>query len=103
MSDEELARAVRLDPSQFAGLGPSLDMLLALLLERKRKILEKYETDTVQERARRGYRQLGESIKPPRRFRDRFSRMEASLAASGSAMDELSLEDLDALWEEAKG
>ena len=38
-----------------------------------------------------------------RRFRDRFRRMEAALAASGGAMDDLSLAELDALWEEAKG
>ncbi len=45
LTDEELARAVRLDPSQIAGLGPSLDALRAMLLERKRKILETYETE----------------------------------------------------------
>ena len=39
LTEEELARAVRLDPSQIAGLGPSLDTLMAMLRERKRKIL----------------------------------------------------------------
>ena len=29
LTEEELARAVRLDPSQIAGLGPSLDALMA--------------------------------------------------------------------------
>ena len=43
LSEEDLARAVRLDPSQIAGMGPSLDMLRAMLEERKRKILETYE------------------------------------------------------------
>ena len=38
-----------------------------------------------------------------RRFRDRFRRMEVALAAGGGTMDELSLDELDALWEEAKG
>jgi hypothetical protein len=42
LTDEELARAIRLDPSQIAGLGPSLEALLAMLLERKPKILAKY-------------------------------------------------------------
>src|SRR5204862_7290497 len=51
LTDEELARAIRLDPSQIAGLGPSLEMLMAMLLERKRNILGKYETETVQEMA----------------------------------------------------
>ena len=31
LSAEELARAVRLDPSQIKGLGPSLDALIAML------------------------------------------------------------------------
>src|SRR5437868_10376042 len=53
LTDEELARAVHLDPSQIAGLGPSLDALLAMLLERKRKILAKYETESVQGLARK--------------------------------------------------
>src|SRR5206468_10448524 len=51
LTEEELARAVRLDPRQIANLGPSLDALMAMLQERKRKILEKYETDTVQAEA----------------------------------------------------
>ena len=37
LTDEELANAVMLDPSQLAGLGPSIDFLRALLEERKRK------------------------------------------------------------------
>ncbi|HTN74969.1 MAG TPA: hypothetical protein VL096_06970, partial [Pirellulaceae bacterium] len=47
LTDEELARAIKIDPSQIAGLGPSIDSLLAMLLERKRKILAKYETENV--------------------------------------------------------
>lgn len=47
LTDAELARAIKLDPSQIAGLGPSIDYLRALLEERKRKILAKYETRTV--------------------------------------------------------
>ena len=60
LTPEELARAVRIDPSQIAGLGPSLDALLEMLRERKRKILETYETDRVQGEAARRYRELGE-------------------------------------------
>src|SRR5690242_12360384 len=55
LTAEELAKAVRIDPSQIAGLGPSLDALMALLEERKRKILAKYETDTVQTNAAKHY------------------------------------------------
>src|SRR3954466_5445717 len=50
-TEEELANAVHLDPSQIAGLGPSLAALRAMLEERKRKILEKYETKGVQRQA----------------------------------------------------
>ena len=74
LTDEELARAIRLDPSQIAGLGPSLDMLRFMLEERKRKILETYETDSVQKLARREYRKFGEQVQPPKNLRDRFHR-----------------------------
>jgi len=56
LTDEEMARAIRLDPSQIAGLGPSLETLMAILRERKRKILETFETDAVQKEARDAYR-----------------------------------------------
>lgn len=45
LTDEELANAIKIDPSQIAGMGPSLDALIAMLEDRKRKILERYETD----------------------------------------------------------
>src|SRR6185295_5260914 len=48
LTPEELARAVRIDPSQIRGLGPSLAALMEMLRQRKRKILETYETDRVQ-------------------------------------------------------
>src|SRR4051812_43815741 len=56
LTEEELARAIHLDPSMFPKLGPSLEALTALLEERKRKILSKYETDTVQELAKEAFR-----------------------------------------------
>src|SRR6476660_7966164 len=68
LTDEELARAVRLDPSQIAGLGPSLESLIEMLRERKRKILEKYEPRRVQKEAADSYRQMGEKIKPPKKL-----------------------------------
>jgi len=74
LTDEELARAVRIDPSQIAGLGPSLDHLLALLLERKRKILERYETETVQQLARRNYHRSARQVQPPDKLRAKFQR-----------------------------
>ena len=59
LTEEELARAIRLDPSQIAGLGPSIDALIAMLQERKRKILARYETRTVRQRAAPGVRRPG--------------------------------------------
>ena len=88
LTDEELARAVRIDPSQIAGLGPSLDALIAMLLERKRKILQRHETDTVQDVARRRYRQAADGVKPPRKVWRMFER----------AFEEEQLRDLERLW-----
>ena len=65
LTAEELARAIRIDPSQIAGLGPSLEALIAMLLERKRKILQRYETDTVQNEASRLFYAQAAEIDPP--------------------------------------
>lgn len=83
-----MARAVKLDPSQFKNLGPSIDMIIAMLLERKRKILEKYETESVQNLAARNFSGTAKSIQPPRRFDDRFQR----------AIIEEQIYDLERLW-----
>jgi len=88
LSDEELARAVRLDPSQIAGLGPSLDALLAMLLERKRKILAKYETQSVQGTARKEYQRAGSKMVPPPPLSKPFQR----------AFQQEQLRDLETLW-----
>ena len=88
LTEEELARAVRIDPSQIAGLGPSLDALRAMLLERKRRILETYEMRRAQAEAARQYRALGETIRPPKRHR----------AAFHAALREEQLYDLERLW-----
>jgi uncharacterized protein with von Willebrand factor type A (vWA) domain len=88
LTDEELARAVRIDPSQIAGLGPSLDALLAMLLERKRKILAKYETESVQGLARKEYQKAGSKIEPPPQLRRQFER----------AFREEQIRDLESLW-----
>lgn len=84
LTDEELARAIRIDPSQIAGLGPSVDALMAMLLERKRKILAKYETETVQERAWSLYHETGLKLEPPRKMQPRYE-----LAFKGEQLYEL--------------
>ena len=88
LTEAELARAVRLDPSQIAGMGPSLDALLAMLLERKRKILAKYETDSVQNLTRKEYQRTGSKIEPPAKLQSRFRR----------AVEEEQLRELEMLW-----
>ena len=66
LTEEELARAVQLDPSQIAGLGPSLEALMEMLRERKRKILATYETERVQARPPGGSANWPREMKPPK-------------------------------------
>ncbi len=91
LTDEELARAIHLDPSQIAGLGPSLEAIRQMLLERKRKILETYETNKVEKAARDAYQKQGDSIKPPKNLAKRFEQ---------SFRDE-QLRELERLWYQA--
>jgi uncharacterized protein with von Willebrand factor type A (vWA) domain len=72
LTPEELARAVRIDPSQIAGLGPSLEALLAILRERKRKILERFETDKAVKKAAKAFAERAQDVRPPKTLRDRF-------------------------------
>lgn len=88
LTDEELARAVKLDPSQIAGLGPSIEALKAILEERKRKILATYETKKVVKEARRSYHDLSKSVQPPRDLKQRYR----------DAIDEEQIYDLERLW-----
>ncbi len=68
LSEEELARAVRLDPSQIKGLGPSIDFLKAMLEERKRKILETYELRSVQKKARKAFHSAAKDVRIPKKL-----------------------------------
>jgi uncharacterized protein with von Willebrand factor type A (vWA) domain len=88
LTDEELARAVRIDPSQIQGLGPSIDALIAMLQERKRKILEKYETVAVKKLARKEYREFGQPMTPPRDLFQRFRK----------AFEEEQIPELERIW-----
>src|SRR5262249_5874808 len=88
LSEEEFARAVKIDPSQIAGLGPTLESLMAALEERKRKILQTYETDGVRKDAADQYRETGEQIAPPKNLSDRCRR----------AFKEEQIRDLERVW-----
>ncbi|MCC9599627.1 VWA domain-containing protein [Stieleria sp. JC731] len=72
LSEEELARAVRLDPSQIKGLGPSIDFLKQMLEERKRKILETYESHSVQKKARKAFHNAAKQVQPPKDLQKTF-------------------------------
>ena len=74
LTPEELARAIHIDPSQIAGLGPSLEAILAILLERRRKILATYETDSVVETVHRDYEQQAFSAQAPASLADQYER-----------------------------
>lgn len=93
LTDEELARAVRLDPSQIAGLGASLDFLRRLLEEQKRKILETYETDRVRKQAGDEFRTAAERLTPNKELRDAYQR----------AVRDEQLRELERLWYRAGG
>lgn len=64
-TEEQLANAIRLDASQIAGLGPSLDQLRRMLEERKRKILATYETQGVQRESAEAFRRAARQFRPP--------------------------------------
>jgi uncharacterized protein with von Willebrand factor type A (vWA) domain len=88
LTPEELARAIKLDPSQIAGLGPSIDALLAILRERKRKILERFETDKVSKKAAKAFAEKAQDVRPPKSLRDRFQQ----------AVKREQIRDLERLW-----
>ncbi|WP_428390050.1 VWA domain-containing protein [Mucisphaera sp.] len=87
-TEEELANAIHLDPSQIDGLGPSLEALIALLEERKRKILETYETSHARRTAEQNYLVDAQSLDPPKKQRKTYQK----------AVGDFQLADLKKLW-----
>ena len=88
LTEEEMARAIRLDPSQFQGLGPSIDLLIAMLEDRKRKILEKYEVSSVQKLAISEFRSEIGREPPPTRLAERYRK----------AIFQQQIYDLERIW-----
>lgn len=74
LTEDELSRAIELDPSQIANLGPSIDFLRGLLEDRKRKILEKYESQSVVKKADKAYHKSAQRAEPPKPLRGIFKR-----------------------------
>ena len=93
LSEEELARAVKIDPSQIKGFGPSLQAIQAMLEERKRKILQTYETDTVQSKAQQDFHQKSVDMVPPPQHQEQYRR----------AIAQQQLYDLEQIWYQAGG
>jgi uncharacterized protein with von Willebrand factor type A (vWA) domain len=88
LTEEELARAVRIDPSQIRGLGASLEYLMEMLRQRKRKILETYETGQVENEAHENFHGRAREMKPPPKIARRFQ----------EAVRQEQLYDLERLW-----
>ncbi len=88
LTEEQLAQAVVLDPDQIKGLGRSLDSIKRQLEERRRKILERYETDAVRKKARNAFREAAQRAQPPAKFREAFHK----------AVQTEQLRQLERLW-----
>lgn len=67
-TEEQLRDAIRLDPSQIAGLGPSLNAIKEMLLERKRKILATYETRHAKKLGADAFRGAAQKLSPPNKL-----------------------------------
>lgn len=91
LTPEQIAETVEIDPSQIAGLGPSLSSLLAMLEERKRRILETYETTLARSEADESYQRTARDASPPPQFQKQFDR---------AARDEQVI-DFERLWYQA--
>ncbi len=66
LTPEQLAEAVEIDPSQIRGLGPSIASLLAMLEERKRKILSTYDVAPPRKEAIENVQQAVKRCTPPK-------------------------------------
>jgi uncharacterized protein with von Willebrand factor type A (vWA) domain len=92
LSEEELAGAVEIDPSQIPQLGPSLEALIQMLEERKRKILETYETDNALNEAAKNCADQAAQADPPEPLADKFNK----------AVRQEQIRDLERLWYKAE-
>lgn len=72
LTAEQLANAIHIDPAQLKNLGPTLASLKARLLERKRRILETYETHQAEAEARAAVQSQAKKMTPPAKLARRF-------------------------------
>ncbi len=96
-TERELAEAIRIDPSQVRGLGPSLEAIRAMLEERKRRILATYEIGGARDAAHAAFADEAAEVsgRPdiPERSANAFSR----------ALSEAQLSDLERLHRRLPG
>lgn len=88
LTEEQLANAIRLNPSMFPRLGPSLESMARMLRERKAKILATYKTDEAQVAAREAFEAMAARVNPPSKFKEPVMR----------AIRERQIRDLERLW-----
>lgn len=87
-TEEQLRNAIHIDASQIAGLGPSLDAIRDMLLERKRKILATYETKHCTNLARNTFREAAKKLSPPPHLAEAYRK----------AVKQEQLHDLESLY-----
>ncbi|NBY00753.1 MAG: hypothetical protein EBQ87_02045, partial [Planctomycetes bacterium] len=93
LTEEQLARAVQIDPRQIQGFGPTMERLIEVLEARKRKILETFETDSVIKEAKKDYEDSYRNLKPPKSIADEFKK----------ATKSEQLNQIEDLWYKAGG
>ena len=69
---EELAKMVKLDASQIAGLMPGIDFLRQKLEDRKKKILDTYETKHVEKIAKSHFQEQSQKVEPPKNLKSDY-------------------------------
>jgi len=92
LTEEELANAIEIDPSQIPNLGPSLESLIQMLEERKRKILETYETEHALDEAAGHFVDRAEQANPPQELDEKYHK----------AVRQQQIRDLERLWYQAE-
>lgn len=93
LTEEQLAQAIWIDPSQILGFGPSMKRLMEMLEQRKKKILETYETETVCREAVDAYQKSALKVKPAKSLAREYLK----------AVKEEQIVSLESIWYQAGG
>jgi uncharacterized protein with von Willebrand factor type A (vWA) domain len=86
-SEEELANAIEIDPSQIQGFLFGINNIMQRLRERKAKILATYETEHVKRLAEQQFKDESRKLKPPGKFAREYQ--QAVKGEQLAALDEL--------------